>query len=91
MIPADGNPWGAVGSAGIASDRENWEPIRDKMSPYSRNFSHWTTYGCPKCASVSDRTEEKHFFEKNFSNDILIMKIKLLMKGGVKHEVNDVH
>lgn len=44
-----------------------------------------------QCASVSDRTEEKHFFEKNFSNDILIMKIKLLMKGGVKHEVNDVH
>lgn len=44
-----------------------------------------------QCASVSDRTEEKHFFEKKFSNDILIMKIKLLMKGGVKHEVNDVH
>lgn len=44
-----------------------------------------------KCASVSDRTEEKHFFEKKFSNDILYMTKIIVMKGGVKHEVNEPH
>ena len=44
-----------------------------------------------KCADRPDREKEKHFFEKNFPNDILNTKIKLLMKGGVKHEVNEPH
>lgn len=50
----------------IASDWETWELIRDKMSPYSRNFSHWTTIGCPKCASALLIGQKKNIFQKHF-------------------------
>lgn len=44
-----------------------------------------------KCADRSDQERRKHFFEKNFPDDILYMTKIIVMKGGVKHEVNDVH
>ena len=36
-----------------------------------------------KCADRPDQERRKHFFEKNFSNDILYMTKIIVMKGGV--------
>lgn len=45
-----------------------------------------------KCAADrSDQERRKHFFEKNFPDDILYMTKIIVMKGGVKHEVNVHH
>lgn len=79
------------GSAGIASTRIfSKEPVTCRLR--SEFFALSTAiFAVRKCASVSDRTEEKHFFEKNFSNDILYMTKIIVMKGGVKHEVNEPH
>lgn len=56
--------------------------LADTFRPEQQFFALSTArIAVRKCASVSDRTEEKHFFEKNFSNDILYMTKIIVMKG----------
>lgn len=75
VLPDVGNPWGA--STGHPAERpsstkiEICRHVSIETTIFRTEYSNF--FAVRKCASVSDRTEEKNFFLEIFSNDIFIL------------------